>query len=749
MMKKAVKFSKKIVTPVIILLIFAAAALLQISGAFQYLEYKTYDLRVRLTTGYTRPSDDIVVILLDQNSIDWGHEKRGWSWPWPRSAYAELVDYMNTGGAKSVAFDLIFSEPSIYGGEDDQALIEASQNSGRVVQTVFFSTQSGKTLVWPEDIQIPLFEPRGFDPLLRSYDLARGDSDQQIGAQFPVAGLLASAAAAGSITGRADSDGVFRRAGPFVFFDNRAVPAFSAAALLAAGESSRISYNAKKKTVQWADYSIPVDKNGMALLRFRGSLDRYIPYSAAEILQSAESYRRGTPPLLPPEDFAGKYVLFGYNAPGLFDIFVTPISSVYPGVGNHITMLDNLLQGDFIRESSPWVNMLMILAAVALASVTALFSKRMFLTIGGIVLIVILIPGLGTGAYAFAGLWLPVVGPLAGAFAAFLTAVLYNYATEGSQKRFIKSAFSQYLSPVYIDQLIANPEQLKLGGEKRDMSAIFTDVRSFSTISEALDDPEKLVELLNFYLTRMSNIVLENQGTIDKYEGDAIIAFFGAPIHMESHAVLACRSAVLMKKAEAGLNREVISNGLINEKVLAALRKKGAALDGENPDPLYTRIGINSGDMVVGNMGTPSKMDYTIMGNNVNLAARLEGVNKQYNTGGILISEYTREKIGDDFILRSLDRVRVVGIDTPLRLYELLDLRESAARPQIDATVLWEDAVRSYERRDFAGAGRIFQNLCAENDRDLTAKLYLERCNRYLKTPPDEDWDAINNLTQK
>ncbi|MDR2257992.1 MAG: adenylate/guanylate cyclase domain-containing protein [Treponema sp.] len=748
-MKKTVKFSKRIITPVMILLIFAAAALLRFFGAFQYLEYKSYDLRVRLMAGYTRPSDDIVVILLDQNSIDWGYEERGWSWPWPRRAYAELADYMNTGGAKSVAFDLIFSEPSIYGGEDDQAFIEASQNSGRVVQTVFFSAQSGKTFAWPENIRAPLFEPHEFAPLLHFYDPARGDPVQRIGAQFPIADLLSSAAGVGSITGRADSDGVFRRVSPFVVFDGRAVPAFSAASLLAAGASPRISYNAKKQTIEWEDFSIPVDKNGMALLRFRGDLDRYIPYSAAEILQSAESYRRGTSPLLPPEDFAGKYVFFGYNAPGLFDIFITPISSVYPGVGNHITMLDNLLQGDFIRESSLWVNMLTLLAAVTLTSLIAFFSKRISLAISGIVLVVILILGLGLGAYAFAGLWLPVVGPLAGVFAAFLAAALYNYATEGSQKRFIKSAFSQYLSPVYIDQLIANPEQLKLGGEKRNMSAIFTDVRSFSTISEALDDPEKLVELLNFYLTRMSNIVLENQGTIDKYEGDAIIAFFGAPIHMENHAVLACRSAVLMKRAEAELNREVISNGLITEKVLAALQHKGAAMDSENPAPLYTRIGINSGDMVVGNMGTPSKMDYTIMGNNVNLAARLEGVNKQYNTGGILISEYTRKEIGDHFILRSLDRVRVVGIDTPLRLYELLDLREPASRSLLEKTGLWEEAIRSYEKQDFAGAGGIFQNLYAQNSRDLTAKLYLERCNMYLKTPPDKGWDAINNLTQK
>jgi hypothetical protein len=218
---------------------------------------------------------------------------------------------------------------------------------------------------------------------------------------------------------------------------------------------------------------------------------------------------------------------------------------------------------------------------------------------------------------------------------------------------------------------------------------------------------------------------------------------------MENNAVLACRAAVRMHKAEKEINREVVSQGLITGNVMEALVRKGILKNVQDPNPLFTRLGINTGDMVVGNMGTPNKMDYTIMGNNVNLAARLEGVNKQYNTGGILISEYTRAKTGDEFILRSLDRVRVVGIDTPLRLYELLDLRESASQALLDKTGRWEEAIGSYEKRDFSGAGKIFDTLYAQNSQDLTAKLYLERCEMYLKNPPGADWDAINNLTQK
>ncbi|MDR1127878.1 MAG: adenylate/guanylate cyclase domain-containing protein, partial [Treponema sp.] len=475
-----------------------------------------------------------------------------------------------------------------------------------------------------------------------------------------------------------------------------------------------------------------------------------IPYSAADVLQSAESYARGEEPLLYPEDFRGKHIFFGYYAPGLFDICSTPVSSVYPGMGVHLTMLDNILKQDFIREIPRWVPFLLILAVIALINLLILYSGKISFAVAGSILIIAALGGAGIGFYAL-GWWIPVVAPLSAVIFAFLTATLYNYATEGSQRRFIKSAFSQYLSPAVIERIIADPSQLKLGGEKRDMTAIFTDIRSFSTISEALGDPAKLVELLNFYLTRMSNIILENHGTIDKYEGDAIIAFFGAPVHMPNHADLACRSAVLMKKAEAAINREVLEQNLITGAVMEAMVQKGILKSKDDPSPLYTRLGINSGEMVVGNMGTPNKMDYTIMGNAVNLAARLEGVNKQYNTGGILISEYTREKIGDGFITRPLSRVRVVGVNTPLRLYELLDLGEDAPSPLTDMIPRWERGFAAYEERNFAEALNFFRPIYSGNSGDRTAKLYIDRCEKYLSAPPpDEKWDdGVDNLTEK
>ena len=837
-MAAKIKIEKKFIALIISGLVFFVIMLLHFMGVFHFLEYKSYDLRVRFwaDSTFSRPSDEIAVILLDQDSLDWAQEERGWGWPWPRQAYAEIVDYMSYSGAKSVAFDVIFSEPSVYrnakqdeiidsavnaleeaeaesgeplrvdggpsraegslrgdGGqarsdrqsrqpdsegqsrtsgpssrsiyriaiealrslsarEDDALFIKSSDDYGNVVQTVMFSSQTGNILSWPSDLKSPMFEPDNFGSLLERFSVGEDEK-----AQFPIQGLRESAGALGSVTGVPDSDGIIRRLKLFTFFDGKAIPGLSSASLLVSGSDNQIYYNKRTSTIEWEGFSIPVDKNGNTLLRYHGALDRYIPYRAMDILLSAEAVMNNDTEymasefFLLPDNFLDTYVFFGFYAQGLFDIFNTPISSVYPGMGCHITMLDNILQNNFIRESSMLLNLFILLAIIVLLVFLAMFSNRILLSIMWTVIIIVVVIAGAFFAYQFAGLWIPMVTFLAGTLASFVTVTLYNYATEGSQKRFIKSAFSQYLSPKVIEQIIHDPSQLKLGGEKREMTAIFTDVRAFSTISEALGDPTKLVELLNYYLTRMSNIVLDNQGTIDKYEGDAIIAFFGAPVYMKNHASLACRAVVNMKKAEVEINREALAQGLVTPEVMKAMAGKGIISSIDDPCPLFTRIGMNTGDMVVGNMGTPNKMDYTIMGNAVNLAARLEGVNKQYDTGGILISEYTREHLGNEFTLRPLSKVRVVGINTPLRLYELLDIASESSPQLLEMVKNWEQAFNLYEKMDFKAAQEIFKSICEKNNKDLVAKKYHNRCLKYISSKPDEKaWDnGVDNLTEK
>ncbi|MDR2210711.1 MAG: adenylate/guanylate cyclase domain-containing protein [Spirochaetaceae bacterium] len=807
------RFKKVLPAVLIIILIFAGVGLMHVFNTFDYLEYKAYDFRVKLFAGSYKPSDDIMVLLLDQNSIDWANEERGWGWPWPRKAYADLVDYMNLGGAKSIIFDVLFSEPSIYrsadqdriidtavrrmeelrsifdpsqtetsrrrpqngapgedqrrafekyitamrelqslsGHADDDAFARALHDYGKTVQTVFFSTQTGKSETWPSDLQKPLLNPIGFDPIISNYNLVGPGTTK---AQFPIPEFTRATGALGNVTNAEDFDGINRRARLFINFDGQAVPGLSAASLLISGQDRDIRYNEKKRQIEWGEYIIPVDSEGKSILRFRGSINRYMPYSVADILKSAEALETGGEPVYYPEEFKDKYVFFGFYAPGLFDICSNPLESVYPGMGIHITMLDNLLNKDFIRETSPWMEWAALFCIIVLTTLLVLFCKRLPLSVGGTLIIAAAILAGALIAYDRFCLWVPMVLPLAGMLISFITCNIYNYATEGSQKKYIKNAFSQYISPLVIEQIIEDPSNLELGGKSLDMTAIFTDIQKFSSISEALqktygkDGPKELVNLLNLYLTEMSNIALANKGTIDKFEGDAIIAFFGAPLPTEQHAVQACRTAIQMKKSEKEITGRIMEQGgrfypvlkeLIERKVIRPER------------PLYTRIGINSGEMVVGNMGTPSKMNYTIMGNAVNLAARLEGVNKQYDTGGILLSEYTRSKIGDEFILRPLSRVRVVGISTPVRIYELLDFQENAPPKLLEAVLTWETAFKAYEDRNFSGALAGFKALYQADSGDLTARLYKERCEAYLKRPPsDTDWDeGVDNLKSK
>ncbi|MDR2073151.1 MAG: adenylate/guanylate cyclase domain-containing protein, partial [Spirochaetaceae bacterium] len=758
------RFKKALPAALIIGLTFTGVGLMHVFTIFDYLEYKAYDFRVKLFADSYKPSDDIMVILLDQNSIDWANAERGWGWPWPRKAYADLLDYMNQGGARSIAFDVLFSEPSIYrnanqdaiidmaiqrmeelrlmlippGEEtansqarsgapdpnknrrrdfenyiqamtalqdlsdraDDEAFAEALQNYGRAVQTVFFSTQTGNSSVWPEELQKPLFNLIGFESIISNYNLFGGGT---VKAQFPIPELTVTTGALGNVTNTEDPDGINRRARLFINFNGKAVPGLSAASLLVSGHGTDIRYNKKERQLEWGKYVIPIDSGGRSILRFRGSINRYMPYSAADILQSAEALANGTEPLYYPEEFKDKYIFFGFYAPGLFDICSNPLESVYPGMGIHITMLDNLLNGDFIRETSPWAEWGVLFCIIFLTTLLVLFCEKLTLSVGGTVIIAGSIVTGALIAYNSFCIWFPLVLPLSGMLASFITCNIYNYATEGSQKKYIKGAFGQYLSPVVIEQIIEDPSNLELGGKSLNMTAVFTDIQKFSSISEALqkaygkDGPKELVNLLNLYLTQMSNIALANQGTIDKFEGDAIIAFFGAPVPTEQHAAQACRTAIQMKKSEKEIAGRIMEQGgrfypvfkkLVEEKIIRSER------------PLYTRIGINSGEMVVGNMGTPSKMNYTIMGNAVNLAARLEGVNKQYDTGGILLSEYTKDKINDEFVLRPLSRVRVVGISTPVRLYELLDFRNDAPPTLLEAVQAWEAAFKAYESRD-------------------------------------------------
>ncbi|MDR3248602.1 MAG: CHASE2 domain-containing protein, partial [Treponema sp.] len=393
------------------------------------------------------------------------------------------------------------------------------------------------------------------------------------------------------------------------------------------------------------------------------------------------------------------FCVIGADATAMTDNGLITFEEDYPNVGTYAVVANMILSGEFLDDAPPSVSLIL---AIALSFAMALVVRKrdtLRATVMGLLGLVFIVAAFLV-FFVITKRYVGLLVPFASASLTFLSLSAFNFFTTSREKSFLHMAFSRYLAPEVINELIADPSRLNLGGEKREMTAMFTDLQGFSTISEQID-PTHLVTLLNVYLTEMSTIIMENRGTIDKYEGDAIMAFFGAPLYREDHAALACRSAIRIKQAERELNKRIIAEQL-------------------SPYPLYTRIGVNTGEMIVGNMGAANKMDYTVMGSAVNLASRLEGVNKHYHTRGILISEYTKEKIGDEFLCKKLDRVRVVGISNPVRLYELVGLRREADDGQLEYFADWEKAFRYFEERDFKKALEIFSSLADRHRDDKT-----------------------------
>ena len=421
------------------------------------------------------------------------------------------------------------------------------------------------------------------------------------------------------------------------------------------------------------------------------------------------------------------FCIIGWSSTGTTDIGVNPFHSEYVNVGTHAAVANTILQRDFLRQAPVWVSALLaIVFSFGIIFIIRPFSTLIQIIAGFVLSAVVLI--VNQLIFGFTGVYIFIISPVLALFVSFLTYSMVSFILSEREKSFLRKAFGTYLSGDVINEIIEDPSMLKLGGQKKWITAMFTDVKGFSTISEALD-AEQLVKLLNIYLSGMSDIILEQRGTIDKYEGDAIISFFGAPVDYKEHARLACRAAVLMRRKEVELNELFMREGM-------------------SPNPLLTRIGINTGDMVVGNMGTERKMDYTIMGNAVNLAARLEGVNKQYGSW-LLISDMTKNEIGDEFITRRFDRVRVVGINTPVQLWELVELKEAVDSATLDFLRRFEEAHCVFDRRDWKEAFKLFKALRDERPDDGPSDAYLRKCEAFIQKPPADNWDGVFSLTQK
>ncbi|MGB4241347.1 MAG: adenylate/guanylate cyclase domain-containing protein [Kiritimatiellia bacterium] len=694
----------------------AVAGLLQWGGLLARWENPLADWRARLLAKPSAATDDIALILVDQASLDWASQNIGLSWPWPREIYAPVLDYLTRNQARAVAFDVLYTEPSTYGVEDDEALGAAAGRAGNFVAAVFLGTTTTQTDAWPEIAQPNPLHLAGWSDWLAAKPAARADM-VSAAAAFPVPELTTNTAWLANVREVPDSDGIFRRAVPLRFFADQVLPSLGVACWLA-GQPTPVAGQLTGNTLTLAGRQIPLDDSGRMILKFRGPSGTHPAYSAAAVIQSELRLQEGgTPPIADGGVFKDKYVVFGFSAPGLKDLRPTPVAADYPGPEIHATMLDNLLVGDFLRDVPPlaawgWTLLLALLAGLGAAAARNGWQSAV------LAVALILVPVLA-GLAAWQVNWvLPVAGALTSVVLALLGGAVVNFILEGRQKMFIKGAFKHYLSAEVIEQIMRDPNSLKLGGERRELTIFFSDLQGFSAISERLS-PEELTRLLNDYLSAMTEIILAEGGTLDKYVGDAIVAFWNAPLAQPDHAVRAVRAALRCQRALA-------------EQQAAYAQRIGG--------PLKMRIGLNTGAVVVGNMGSSQRFDYTMLGDAANLASRLEGANKAFGTN-LMIAESTWEQTQGAFLGRELAQLTVVGRKTPVRVFEATGFAGEPLAPEARA---FAEALALVRAGNWAAAAAGFAALPA----DPAAQVYAAKC-RELANHPAASWDGIWNLTEK
>jgi len=696
---------------VLILVVMLLMAALDFFGFLNPYRLRTLDLLFRRVP-LPRASSQVVVATVDQPDLDYLHKQGGVKWPWPRQLYGPLIEYCRRSGAQAVIFDILYTEGSSYGADDDQRFAAAIKNAGNVVLPFFLSREERpvspvlEQLLAKSAVAVagpPPPEAAGYRHLLA-----------------PIPPLLTEARTLGNVRSHPDKDAIYRRVPLLARFQDRWLPllAFAAYQAYHPGPPWRFEEGA---LVQ-GERKIPLDARGQFLIKYRGPSRSHQRLSAANLIESGYRLQQGQPPLVPPEALAGKWVFVGLTAPGLYDLKASPTDDVYPGVEVQATVLDNLLQGDFLRPVPGWLTWGWTLALVSFMVLTVLFFSGLYGLAANLgVLVLLTAIHLGFSVLAFARSWYadPLLPELALGFS-FALAAVYSYATEGRQKQVIRGMFGQYMSEAVISHLLENPEKLSLGGERRRVTLFFSDLAGFTTMSEHMA-PETVVSLLNDYLSEMTDIILEEEGTVDKFEGDAIMAFWGAPLDQEDQAVLACRAALRQRAALKELNREFSGRGL---------------------PQLGLRMGINTGEAIVGNLGSQKRFDYTVIGDTVNLASRLEGLNKFYQTA-IMVSEATARDCHGQVEFRELDWVAVKGRKAPVTVYEVMALKGELTPEQEVGRTKFAQALQLFREKAFGEASRLFAAVLDHLPEDGPTLMFRDLCRQFQENPPADDWDGV------
>jgi len=621
----------------------------------QTLRLKTFDL-YQILQPRTPQSQPVVVVDLDDETL-----AAFGQWPWPRTQVARLIDRLTALGAVVIGLDIVFPEPDRLSParfadglpSTDEALRAALRAQPDNDAVLAESLAKSRVVLGQAGHPRPLGADE--EPLREASVAALGPDPRAFVAKMPgiVRNLPAFESAArgiGVFTLLPEQDGIVRRVPALVAVDDKLLLTLTLEVLrVATGQRTLLvkSDVAGINAVVVAGVEIPTDREGAIWVPY-GPRDTANIVSAGAVLRDQ----------LPAGALAGRLVLIGTSAAGLLDIKPTPLGVAMPGVEIHAQLLAAILSGDHLVRPNYAVGAEFLLTVsvglLMLILVPRLGAMLAFLLGGGIA--VVLVAG-AWFAFSQAGLLLSVAYPLAASLLVYGLLVFHNYFHEERERRFVRGAFGQYLAPALVDELASRPDRLVLGGEIRNMTLLFADIRGFTGIAELYrHDPQGLTRLVNRLLTPLSRDIVQHRGTIDKYMGDAIMAFWNAPLDDHDHAANACRAALDMVKSLERLNEE---------------RAAEATATGEPFLPLRVGIGINSGECLVGNLGSDIRFDYSVMGDAVNLASRLEGQTKTYGVP-VLVGEATAAAARHDFALLEIDRIRVVGKQTPERLFALL-----------------------------------------------------------------------------
>jgi len=610
----------------------------------------------------------ILIVAIDDASL-----ARLGRWPWDRSVHAELIRKISAGNPAAIGYDVNFPEAS--DERNDAALESALKDSGKVVL--------------PVELDLTNEQNR------TTYDPGR--------VLASISRLSTAALSTGFVNTPLDSDGIMRRLPLLaVSSDGSSIETFAVRVAEAGGVSVDAHRGTDAGTRLLVNYP-DVPNKGFAFV------------SAADVMDGKAS----------ADAFAGKFVLVGATAPNLHDEQLTAVShsAPMPGIQIQASILDTLLRQDYLREVPGLVTFLwLVLLGALIGLLLPLVRARYYIPI----VLALWIASIVASLLLFGRGWIAdIFWPTAVALVGFGAVVLERRIASERQKREIRSAFSRYVSSSVVDSILADPSKLKLGGDRRTMTVLFSDIRGFTTMSEGLN-PETLVETLNTYLSRMTDVVFAHEGVLDKYIGDAVMAFWNAPFDQADHARRAVETALDMLKALEEMN--------------------AAKRFGERE--LHIGVGINTGDMVVGNMGSLKRFDYTVIGDAVNLASRLESLTKEYGVR-LLVSESTMAGLGDGYLARPVDLVAVKGKKEAVRVFEIVKRAAEATEEERGRMERFTRALEAYFRRDFAAAVTIANEILVAQPEDGPSKALKDRAEYFISDPPPADWNGAWVMKKK